>query len=63
MWREKIIDYLLDISKYSFTAVVITAIMEDMSGYRWLVYGIGILITFIAFYVSMRLHRSIKNRK
>lgn len=40
--KKKFGEYLIDISKYVFTVVIITAFFNDISSSRLLQYGIGI---------------------
>ena len=44
MWKDKLGTYLIDISKYVLTGVVIASIFKDIDESRWLVYGFGILV-------------------
>ncbi len=44
MWKEKLGGYLIDVSKYVLTGVVIASLFKDMGDNRLLVYGIGILV-------------------
>lgn len=37
-WKEKLGNYLIDISKYFLTGVLITALIEDLKDLRWLIY-------------------------
>ena len=53
--KEKVGDYLLDVSKYIFTAVVLASFFEDMNTSVWIKYAVGILmiilmISFALFY-------------
>ena len=42
MWKER--GYLIDVSKYVLTGVVIASLFKDMGDNRYLIYGIGILV-------------------
>lgn len=44
MWKEKLGGYLIDVSKYVLTGVVIASLFKDMGDSKLLVYGIGLLI-------------------
>ena len=44
MWKEKLGGYLIDVSKYVLTGVVIASLFKDMGDNRYLIYGIGILV-------------------
>ena len=39
---EKVSDFMMDISKYVLTAVIITSAFEELSGAGWLMYLVGI---------------------
>ncbi len=38
MWKEKLGNYLIDISKYFLTGVFITSLIKDLEDVRWLIY-------------------------
>lgn len=38
MWKEKLGNYLIDVSKYFLTGVFVTSLIKDMGGMKWLVY-------------------------
>lgn len=44
MWKEKLGGYLIDVSKYVLTGVVIASLFKDMGDNRYLIYGIDILV-------------------
>lgn len=44
MWKEKLGGYLIDVSKYVLTGIVIASMFKDMGESRLLLYGIGLLI-------------------
>ena len=39
---EKISDFLMDISKYVLTAVIITSAFEELSDIGWMMYLVGV---------------------
>lgn len=39
---EKISDFMMDISKYVLTAVIITSAFEELSDVGWIMYVVGI---------------------
>ncbi|OUO54808.1 hypothetical protein B5F77_02450 [Parabacteroides sp. An277] len=41
MWKEKLENYLIDISKYFLTGVFITSLIKDLDGMQWLIYTIS----------------------
>lgn len=46
--KEKISDYLIDLSKYVMTGVVITSLFNDLDKNRPLIYVVGLFIAFMA---------------
>jgi hypothetical protein len=47
MWKEKFGKYLIDISKYVLTGVVISSLFKDFGESKFLVYGTGVLISIL----------------
>ena len=43
MWKEKLGNYLIDISKYTLTAVFIASLFKDLEEMKWIVYGVMLL--------------------
>jgi len=43
MWKEKLGNYLIDISKYILTGVVISSFFRDFGDKMFLIYGLGVL--------------------
>ena len=48
MWKEKLGNYLIDISKYVLTGIVISSFFKDFGENRFLVYGLGIAVAILA---------------
>ena len=50
MWKEKLGNYLIDISKYILTGVVISSFFRDFGDKILLIYGFGVLssVSFLA---------------
>jgi len=46
--REKLSNYLIDISKYVMTGVVIASLVKDLDDNRTLIYILGLLIALSA---------------
>ena len=44
MWIEKLGAYLIDVSKYVLTGVVIASFFKSFEENGWLVYGLGLLV-------------------
>ena len=51
--KEKFGDYLMDISKYVFTAVIITTIFGEMVSKPWLLYLVGIVCTMVTLLIAL----------
>ena len=61
-WKEKLGDYLLDVSKYVLTAVVITSLFQGMRDLVYL-YVTGILIVVITLIAGLLLTNKKKEDK
>lgn len=44
MWKEKLGAYLIDVSKYVLTGVVIASLFKDLGESKMLIYGLGLLV-------------------
>ena len=53
MWKEKLGNYLIDISKYIFTGVVIASLFKDMEDNKWLIYGLGFTSALLALILGL----------
>jgi len=47
MWKEKLGNYLIDISKYFLTGVFVASLIKDLEEMRWLIYIISGTISII----------------
>ena len=59
---EKVSDFLMDISKYVLTAVIITSAFEELADVGWMMYFWGISGALILFLLSL-LIINVENRK
>ena len=59
---EKVSDFLMDISKYVLTAVIITSAFEELADVRWMMYIVGVTGAFLLLSVSIFIMDSV-NRK
>ena len=50
---EKVSDFMMDISKYVLTAVIITSAFEELSEVGWVMYLVGIIGAVIFFLASI----------
>ena len=53
-WKENFGKYLLDISKYVITGVVITSLFQDVSDRTW-VYSLGVVLGLSTLIVGLTL--------
>ena len=44
MWKEKLGAYLIDVSKYMLTGIVIASLFKDLGESRLLIYVLGLLV-------------------
>ena len=45
MWKEKLGNYLIDVSKYVFTGVIVSSFFKDFGENLIIVYGLGAFIS------------------
>jgi len=45
MWKEKLGNYLIDISKYTFTGVIVSSFFKDFGENVFILYGLGTFIS------------------
>ena len=48
MWKEKLGGYLIDVSKYILTGVVITSFFKDFQDSKAAVYALGVAFSVLA---------------
>ena len=53
MWKEKLGNYLIDISKYVLTGVVISAFFRDFADNMFLIYGWGITASLLLLVIGL----------
>ena len=63
MWREKLGSYLIDVSKYVLTGVVITSFFKDFEDSRPTVYGVGLLFSILVLIAGLILSNKRKEDK
>jgi len=47
MWKEKLGNYLIDISKYFLTGVFVASLVKDLEDMRWVIYTISGTVSII----------------
>jgi len=63
MWKEKLGNYLIDVSKYVFTGVVISTLFKDLGDHKFFVYGFGIAVSLLSLTVGLVLTNNKKEGK
>ena len=51
--KEKFSNYLIDISKYVMTGVVIASLFKDLTDHKVVIYSLGLFIAFTSLGVGM----------
>ena len=59
---EKVSDFLMDISKYVLTAVIITSAFEELADVRWMMYVVGVAGAVILLLFSILVMNYINKR-
>ena len=62
-WKEKLGDYLIDISKYVLTGVVISSFFKDMNDSKPIIYGTGLLFSMVVLVVGIVLTNNKKKEE
>ncbi len=60
---EKVSDFMMDISKYVLTAVIITSAFEELSDVGWLMYAVGIGGAILLLTVSVAIIHIVNKRQ
>ena len=60
---EKVSDFLMDISKYVLTAVIITSAFEELADVRWMMYVVGVAGAFLLLFVSIFIMNYMNKKK
>ena len=53
MWREKLGNYLIDISKYFLTGVFVASLIKDMEDMRWLIYVLSGTVSSVLLFAGL----------
>ena len=59
--KEKLANYLIDVSKYVFTGVVITSLFNDVTD-RTILYFLGMIIVIVTLMLGLRLTNKRKDK-
>ena len=60
---EKVSDFMMDISKYVLTAVIITSAFEELSDVGWVMYVVGVDGAAILFLFSILVMKFINTKE
>ena len=60
---EKVSDFMMDISKYVLTAVIITSAFEELSDVEWVMYVAGVAGAAILFLFSILVMKFINTKE
>lgn len=63
MWKEKLGNYLIDISKYVLTGIVIASLFKDVEDKRFLIYTLGLLVAMATLIAGLILSNKKKEDK
>ena len=63
MWKEKLGNYLIDISKYVLTGVVISSFFRDFGENQYLIYGTGFAVSLTTLFLGLILSTNKKENK
>ena len=63
MWKEKLGNYLIDISKYFLTGVFVASLIKDLEDMRWLIYTISGTVAIILLLTGLILTNKKKEDK
>ena len=62
MWKEKLGNYLIDVSKYVFTGVVISSFFKDLES-KAIIYVIGFSFSLTVLITGLLLSNTKNNKK
>ena len=63
MWKEKLRNYLIDVSKYFLTGVFVASLIEDLENVRWLIYALSGTIALVLLLLGLILTNKRKDTK
>ena len=63
MWQEKLGNYLIDISKYVLTGIVISTLFKDFGDSKFFIYGTGIVVSILSLVFGLFLANKKKEDK
>lgn len=63
MWKEKLGNYLIDVSKYFLTGVFLASLIKDLENVRWLIYALSGTIALVLLLLGLILTNKRKDTK
>ena len=63
MWKEKLGNYLIDVSKYFITGVFVAALIKDLADSRWLIYVLSGTVSVTLLLLGLILSNKKDNKK
>lgn len=63
MWKEKLGNYLIDVSKYFLTGVFVASLIKDLENVRWLIYALSGTIALVLLLLGLILTNKRKDLK
>ncbi len=63
MWKEKLGNYLIDVSKYFLTGVFVVSLIKDLENVRWLIYALSGTIALVLLLLGLILTNKRKDTK
>lgn len=61
MWKEKLGNYLIDVSKYFLTGVFVASLIKDLENVRWLIYALSGTIALVLLLLELTIKERIRN--
>jgi uncharacterized membrane protein len=59
-WKEKLGNYLIDLSKYFFTGVFVSSLLKNMEGLEILIQIVGFTVTIVFLLIGLVLTEKTK---
>ena len=63
MWKEKLGNYLIDVSKYFLTGVFVASLIKDLADSSWLIYVLSGTVSVTLLLLGLILSNKKDNKK
>ncbi len=63
MWKEKLGNYLIDVSKYVLTGIVIASLFKDLGNSKLLIYIVGLVVSLFTLTTGLILTNKKKEKE